>query len=87
MDSILTKSGLEVYHTEITKYIQDQIIQSKDSVLEYDSSLLFPSIGKINTIYVDKTGNKSYRWDDTELKYYIIGSNYEDIELINGNSD
>ena len=83
MDSILTKSGLEVYHSELLQYIQDQIIQSRDTVLEYPSSLQFPTIGKENTIYIDVSSNKTYRWDDNNLKYYPL-NDYENIELING---
>ena len=83
MDSILTKLGLETYHSEIVKYIQDQIEQSRDTVLEYSSSLQFPTIGKVNTIYIDVSSDKTYRWDDSDLKYYPL-NNYENIEIING---
>ena len=30
--------------------------------------------------------NKIYRWDTTDMKYFCIGSNYDDIEVINGGS-
>ena len=83
MDSIITKYGLEVYHSEILKYIQDQIILARDAVLEYPSSLQFPTIGKVNTIYIDVSSNKIYRWDDNNIKYYPL-NDYENIELING---
>ena len=81
MDSILTKSGLQVYHSELMKYIQNQITQSRDTVLEYPSSLQFPTIGKGNTIYIDVSSNKIYRWDDDNLKYYPLNDyDYENIE-------
>ena len=83
MDSILTKSGLEVYHSEMVKYVQDQIAQARDTVLEYPSSLQFPTVGNINTIYIDASSNNTYRWDNDNLKYYIL-NNYENIEIING---
>lgn len=79
MDSILTKKGLNAYHVEMLKYIETQ-----SSVLEYPSSLQFPTIGKEGKIYVDIKNNQSYRWDDENLKYYCIGGNYNDIETING---
>jgi len=44
----------------------------------------FPNIGSINNIYVDTTNNKAYRWDNRNLKYYIVGSDYNDIKIING---
>lgn len=58
-------------------------IQSLEFILEYDSSLLFPTIGKENSLYVDKSSDKIYRWDDTNLKYYSL-NDYENIEIIDG---
>ena len=83
MDSILTKLGLDTYHSEIIKYIQDQIEQARDTVLEYPSSLQFPTIGKENTIYIDVSSDKTYRWDDNDLKYYPL-NDYENIKIIDG---
>ena len=80
---ILTGEGLEVLTEEIIKYVQDQIAKSRDCVLEYDSSLLFPTTGKQNTIYLDKQNNISYRWDSTDLKYYRL-DDYENIQIIDG---
>lgn len=82
-ESILTKTGLEIYNSELLKHIKDLIGKSNDTVLEYTSSIQFPTVGKINTIYIDMNGNKIYRWDDDNTKYYCIGSNYEEINLIN----
>lgn len=80
MDSILTKQGLDVYHAEMLKYIESQ-----SDVLEYPSLLQFPTVGKTKKVYIDKQNNKSYRWDDDNLKYYsICGSDYNDINIING---
>jgi hypothetical protein len=81
--SILTSEGLAVLADEIKKYVQDKIVESRDSVLEFDSSLLFPTVGKINTIYIDKQQNESYRWDGKELKYYLL-NDYENIQIIDG---
>lgn len=82
---ILTNDGLSVLVGEIKGYLQNKITESKDSVLEYTSSLYFPTTGKKNTVYIDKQKNKSYRWDDDNVKYYVIGSDYNDIELIDAN--
>ena len=35
-------------------------------------------------IYIDKETNRSYRWDDDDTKYYCIGSDWQDIKMING---
>lgn len=82
-ESILTKSGLNIYNDELLKHIQDLIEKSKDTVLEYASSLQFPAVGKERTIYVDQENNKIFRWDDDNIKYYCIGSDYENIKIIN----
>ena len=54
----------------------------KEVVIEKESYLLFPTLGEGNTIYIDTNTNKSYRWDATNLKYYIL--NDESFEIING---
>lgn len=57
-----------------------EIVITKSSVSE------FPSVGNEACVYVDKSQNRQYRWDDTVLKYYCIGSNWSDIQIINGGS-
>lgn len=44
----------------------------------------FPNIGNPYTLYIATEENKSYRWDDTDLKYYCVGSDYNEIEIIYG---
>ena len=72
--------------SDVLWYYQEKWIQITNQptaqVVTRDSYLNFPSIGSESVIYVDKTANKSYRWDDNDLKYYVIGSDYNDIELI-----
>lgn len=41
-----------------------------------------PSIGDSKVTYIVKGENKTYRWDDVNLKYFCIGSDYNDIEVI-----
>lgn len=60
--------------------------KDESSVQTYESLYHFPSVGKENILYIDMTENKTYRWDDANLRYYCIGSDYEDIKIINGNS-
>ena len=63
---------------------------SKDIFLEknaYDGIVNFPTVGKDGFIYIDRLANKIYRWDDDNLKYYCVGSDYNEIDLIDcGNS-
>lgn len=67
------------------------VINNADSTIEvrlksqqYASRYEFPNIGNEGVLYTDVGDNKTYRWDGTELKYYCVGSNYEDIKIING---
>ena len=60
----------------------DILKNDPEKIQPYDSYLLFPNIGKVNILYLDKYENESYRWDDTLLKYFLI--NEIDIQIING---
>lgn len=51
----------------VTEHISDNIVFSS-------TKASFPSIGKLNILYVDLDDDKIYVWDDTELKYQPIGS-------------
>lgn len=70
--------GLETLVNELKNYI------SNEKVVEYTSKAEFPSIGKIKTIYIDRSDNMIYRWNDDELKYYSLGFNPDSIEIIDG---
>lgn len=59
---------------------KQETIVTKDTI--YD----FPSIGNENCIYIARTENKTYRWSEPDLLYYCIGSDYNNIEIINGGS-
>lgn len=78
--------NLEIYDDEIKSYIEKQITNSLDTiVVSKETYLKFPTVGNSKSIYIDTTENKIYRWDDTALKYYTVGSDYNDIKIINGN--
>ena len=73
------------YYTkeEINALLQDLAI----TVISADSYLEFPITGKSTSIYVDTSTNKAYRWDDENTKYFCVGSDYNDIDCINGGWD
>lgn len=52
--------------------------------IEFNNRYEFPSIGKENMIYVARDENKTYRFDEDSLTYYCIGSDYNEIEVIQG---
>lgn len=68
------------------------LIAGQESVVEYGSSLEFPTIGKPNRLYIATSENNGkgaiYRWDVTDGKYYILevpaGSGIEDGTILNG---
>lgn len=43
-----------------------------------------PNIGDRNIIYIVEEENKTYRWDSVEAKYFVVGSDYNEIKLIDG---
>lgn len=71
---------------QLTGQISNAIVTQfvSDCILEFNTYLVFPNIGVTHTIYVDLNANKLYRWDENNLTYYIVGSDYNDIDIING---
>lgn len=61
-----------------------QINEVPELVITASAMTSFPKIGNVLCIYIDKETNRSYRWDDENTKYYCIGSNQQDITIING---
>lgn len=78
------KSFSSKNHTHVPSDITelDDILNSFITKQQYEGIINFPNIGKPEYIYIDTLTNKTYRWDDVNLKYYCIGSDYNDIELI-----
>lgn len=52
--------------------------------LHFSSRFCFPSIGKENMIYVAKDEHKMYIFNTETLAYEVVGSNYNEIEIIQG---
>ena len=52
--------------------------------IEFNNRREFPSIGKENMIYVAKDENKMYIFNPSTLVYEVVGSNYNEIEIIQG---
>lgn len=56
----------------------------KDIIYKCDTFEQLPSVGNETTLYILKDENKTYRWDDIDVEYYCVGSDYNDIKTING---
>lgn len=76
-------------------YLKDKIIEclkeytdakTSELILRYQSIHEFPNIGDESKLYISTSTNSLYRWDVTSIKYYCIGSDYNNIEVINGGS-
>lgn len=52
--------------------------------VEFDNRFEFPSIGKDNILYVAKDEHKIYIFDTNNLNYVVVGSDYSEIEMIQG---
>lgn len=44
----------------------------------------FPNRGNVHTLYIATEENACYRWDETNSKYFCIGRDYSEIEIIDG---
>ena len=64
-----------------TEWIQ---ISNKALIVQVTSYASLPAVGSESCLYVVKNKNKTYRWDDTDNKYYCVGSDYNDIDIIDG---
>lgn len=54
-------------------------------VNRYANLALFPAIGEHNAIYIDESKNKTYMWNNDQMIYICIGSDYEEIKIIDAN--
>lgn len=52
--------------------------------LTFNNRFEFPSIGRSDLMYVATDENRTYRFDEESLTYYCIGSDYNEIEVIQG---
>lgn len=64
----------------------DFITDYNKAVEQYPSRFEFPNVGREDVTYIDQEANKTYRWDNKARKYYCVGSDYNDIEVIDGGS-
>ena len=45
-----------------------------------------PNVGSADIVYIIEDENAIYRWDTTNLKYFSVGRDYNEIEAIYGGS-
>ena len=96
MEFCMADNNLKKYLDLVgASYLKDKIIEclkeytdakTSELILRYQSIHEFPIIGDESKLYISTSTNSLYRWDDTSIKYYCIGSDYNNIEVINGGS-
>ena len=85
-DKLIDYDGLRVYHNEILKLFEKAQQEESTPELHFASSYLdFPAVGEDNHLYIDTSENKIYRYKSSVLHYVIVGSDYNEIEIIDGN--
>lgn len=52
--------------------------------LDFKSRFEFPSVGDGQTLYIATDENMIYRFDEIRLAYERLGSNWREIEMIEG---
>jgi hypothetical protein len=55
-----------------------------EKIQSYSTFSDFPSKGITNTLYMDLATNKTYRWNNDDSVYTQVGTDYNDIDVING---
>lgn len=65
--------------TELISYLKD--MADEKVILPYASSTLFPSVGDINSIYIDTATNSIYRWDSTNKKYEMLAKAVKSVSI------
>lgn len=61
-----------------------KLLLSKDERLIFSSYFEFPNIGKADVLYIATDENKQYLWSVTEMRYVATGSDWHDIQIIQG---
>lgn len=77
-------SGLENDATAVLVDNEKSTIEVRLKSQQYGSIYEFPNRGNEGVLYTDTTENKAYRWDELAKKYYCVGSDYNQIKIIDG---
>lgn len=84
---VLDKGGLSTLVDQVKLMFKEEIANlGAFEVVDIRGPHELPNVGSANTIYavISEYGDMMYRWDDIELRYRIMGTNYNNIELIRG---
>lgn len=60
-------------------------IGSGEEVQRYNTRSAFPAVGKKNVLYIDRSSNELWFWDDATVQYHMCGFDPSNIKLIDTN--
>ena len=81
MGKLLDLDGYQAVSAKLKEYIDSHALSA---VIPQKTYLEFPTTGDSNSLYLDMTANEIYRWDDENIKYFRVGTDYHNIEVISG---
>lgn len=77
-----------IVQPDMTLEILPCYVEQEPVIIEMESHLEFPNVGKSNTLYIATSENDgygfAYRWDTTQGKYFNVTENTDVIERIDG---
>ena len=76
--------GKPVGDARIVSILPRKSLITKTETITKETAIEFPNIGSEKNIYIETSTNRTYRWSDTDLKYYCVGSDYSEIDIISG---
>lgn len=85
-----TPTDYEAYVKLVNEYKEQadaqyqELKDTKAETITKETAIEFPNIGSEKNIYIETSTNRTYRWSDTDLKYYCVGSDYSEIDIISG---
>ena len=85
-----TPTDYEAYVKLVNEYKEQadaqyqELKDTKTETITKETAIEFPNIGSEKNIYIETSTNRTYRWSDTDLKYYCVGSDYSEIDIISG---
>ncbi len=84
-EKLINLNGLSTYHEEILKLFQKYKQEANTPELHFANDYLeFPAVGEDAHLYVDLGSNKIYVYSEELLRYVVVGSDYNEIQVING---
>ena len=82
---VTTVGAVRDIENAIYAYVDQEIAEVNSGIFNAETHYDFPSVGNVNTIYKAESEKLVYQWNDTELKYEVLGgSSTPDINLIDG---